>query len=267
VSTAAPYDEIAEWYGEWIRDGALLHDFILPTVRDLVGDIRGQRVCDIACGQGIVARQLAGGGGGAVVSDVDISSRLLELARSYEAENPAGIEYMWGDAQELPEIPDESFDGMVCNMALMNILSLPPTLDTVARILRPRGSFVFSIVHPCFRAPGSKLAEDAAEDTAWEISGYYHEGFWSSDDPRGIRGKIGSHHPTISAYLNVLSQAGMTVERCAEPRRGQVCPVDSHLQGDPIGAGGATQEVVGQMGSEEETSGESMRKYTPHAES
>jgi ubiquinone/menaquinone biosynthesis C-methylase UbiE len=138
VSTAAPYDEIAEWYGEWIRDGALLHDFILPTVRDLVGDIRGQRVCDLACGQGIVARQLAGGGG-AVVSDVDISSRLLELARSYEAENPAGIEYMWGDAQELPEIPDESFDGMVCNMALMNILSLPPTLDTVARILRPRG--------------------------------------------------------------------------------------------------------------------------------
>jgi ubiquinone/menaquinone biosynthesis C-methylase UbiE len=216
VSTAAPYDEIAEWYDGWIRDGALLHDLILPTVLDLVGDIRGQRVCDLACGQGVVARRLAGRG--AVVSGVDISSRLLELARGYEAENPAGIEYTWGDARELPEIPDQYFDGVVCNMALMDIPDLQPTLDTVARVLRSGGWFVFSIVHPCFRTPGSKLAEDAAEDTTWEISGYYDEGFWRSEDPRGIRGKMGSHHRTISAYLNSLSRAGMSIVRCAEPR-------------------------------------------------
>jgi len=216
VSTATPYDEIAEWYDEWIRDGALLHDLILPTVLDLVGDIKGQRVCDLACGQGIIARQLAERG--AMVSGIDISSRLLELAKSYELEKPAGIEYIWGDAQELVEIPDESFDGVVCNMALMDIPNLSATLDAVTRILRPRGWFVFSIVHPCFRTPGSKLAEDAAEDSAWEISGYYDEGFWRSDNPRGIRGKIGSHHRILSAYLNALSQAGLAIQCSAEPR-------------------------------------------------
>ena len=59
--SAASYDEIALWYDESLKSGplALFHGLVLPVVLDLAGDVAGQRVCDLACGQGIVARRLA----------------------------------------------------------------------------------------------------------------------------------------------------------------------------------------------------------------
>ena len=75
MAGAAAYDEIAEWYDEQVRGGGLLHDLVLPALFELAGDVAGQRVCDLACGQGVVARQLAARG--AVVTGVDLSARLL----------------------------------------------------------------------------------------------------------------------------------------------------------------------------------------------
>ncbi len=59
--TGADYDEIAGWYDEAVRGGplALFHEFVIPILLDLTGETEGQRICDLACGQGIVARRLA----------------------------------------------------------------------------------------------------------------------------------------------------------------------------------------------------------------
>jgi ubiquinone/menaquinone biosynthesis C-methylase UbiE len=38
------------------------------------------------------------------------------------------------DARSLPEVPDEAFEGLVCNLALMDIPDLEATLHTVARV-------------------------------------------------------------------------------------------------------------------------------------
>ncbi len=57
--TQASYDEIADWYNESIETNSLMHDLVLPPVFDLLGDVRGQRICDLACGQGVLSRALA----------------------------------------------------------------------------------------------------------------------------------------------------------------------------------------------------------------
>src|SRR5215831_13200095 len=84
------YDEIADWYDEQVRHGHLIHDFVVPILLAMIGPVRGRRVLDLACGQGVVARQLAELG--AEVVGVDSSWRLLEIARAYEHDHTATIE-------------------------------------------------------------------------------------------------------------------------------------------------------------------------------
>ena len=76
-----------------------------------MGDIGGMKICDLACGQGRITRRLARAG--ANVVGVDISERLLEIARREEESEPSGITYVRDDAHHLTGLPDQSFDGVV----------------------------------------------------------------------------------------------------------------------------------------------------------
>jgi 2-polyprenyl-3-methyl-5-hydroxy-6-metoxy-1,4-benzoquinol methylase len=198
----AAYDEIAEWYDKSVEAGNLLSATVVSHMLELAGDIAGQSLCDIACGQGLLARELAERGAG--VTGGDISSRLLGIARRYEDETPLGIRYLLDDAQSLAGIADSSFDGVLCNMALMDIGDINAVFARVWRILRPAGWFVFSITHPCFQPPPG--------------GSYFTEGLWRSSNPNGVRGKVGAHHRTLGTYLNTLSNAGFCLERIAEPQ-------------------------------------------------
>ena len=75
----AHYDEVADWYAELVRGRANPGP---QPVFTLLGDVAGQRVCDLACGEGEVARGLAALG--AEVTAIDISVRLLEYARAFD---------------------------------------------------------------------------------------------------------------------------------------------------------------------------------------
>src|SRR5438067_4189495 len=179
-----------------------------------MGDVAGQRICDLACGQGRVARHLAELG--ACVVGVDLSANLLAIARRHEATKPRGIEYLQADAQYLDGIADATFDGVVCHMALMDIPDLAPTLHSVARILRVGGWFVFSILHPCYyTARSGEMA--LPEGTVRTVDRYFVEGYWRSDTRPGPPGKVGAYHRTLSTYVNALTDAGLTLERVSEP--------------------------------------------------
>src|SRR5581483_10992443 len=93
----ASYNDIAEWYDSYLRENPIYTDIVLPNVLALVGDVQGQSVCDLACGQGWVARELARRG--ARVTGLDLAPNLLRLARAYGAWEPLGIEYLEGGAQ------------------------------------------------------------------------------------------------------------------------------------------------------------------------
>jgi len=147
------YDDIAEWYDQWLGTHTMKEDPLFPAVETLMGNIAGQRICDLACGQGRVARYLAAHG--AHVVGIDLSEKLLAIARRHEDSQPQGITYLQADARHLDDIALGRFDGVMCYMALMDIPDLEPTLDSVTRILRPVGWFVFAILHPCYHTAQS----------------------------------------------------------------------------------------------------------------
>jgi ubiquinone/menaquinone biosynthesis C-methylase UbiE len=208
-----PYDELADAYSATLDpDGGGLND---PAFDDLVGDLRGQRVASIACGQGRDARRLADLG--ATVVGVDAAESLLVHARRLEQDNPRGIEYLHGDAQRLDVLADASYDGAVCYMALMDIPDLEATLRSTARILKPGGWFVASIVHPCTKPPSHGELMDHTTGEARRVTGrYFEEGPYDSVTRWEILPRV-SYHRTLSTYVNTLVTAGLAIERLAEP--------------------------------------------------
>ena len=213
--TTSAYDEIADWYDGWVGEDPAQDDPLFHGVETLMGDVAGRRVCDLACGQGRVARRLAELG--AMVVGIDLSARLLEIARRREARRPGGTAYIRADAGRLEGIVNSAFDGVLCHMALMDIPDLAPTLHSAARILRPGGWFVFSIIHPCYNPPPSG---ELATPQGWvrTVRRYWDEGYWRSDTRTGPPGKVGSYHRTLSTYVNSLTSAGLVLERLSEPR-------------------------------------------------
>ena len=210
------YDDIASWYDASVRAGALTHDLVMPHLLELIGDVRGLRICDLACGQGAVTRKIAQCG--AEVVGVDLSAELLKIAEREEQAAPLGVTYLQDDAEKLGELPDETFAGVVCNMSLMDISDLASTLAAVRRVLRASGWFVFSITHPCFESPHATWASAPDGKEVRQISEYCTEGVWRSDNAGGVRGKVGAHHRTLSTYLNALVDCRFSLGRVVEPR-------------------------------------------------
>lgn len=215
----AAYDTIAGWYEEYITSGAqglLYDDLVLPAMFELMGEVQGQRVVDIACGQGVVTRKLARSGAQAV--GIDISEKLLAMARKQEDAEGLGMIYQQDDACSLSTLEDEGFDGAVCNMALMDISDLQAAFQAVRRVVRPDGWFIFSITHPCFQTPHSKWVEEGNGVAYQLVRGYFEEGFWRSDNPLGVRSRVGAQHRMLSTYLNLLLGCGFAIESMVEPR-------------------------------------------------
>jgi ubiquinone/menaquinone biosynthesis C-methylase UbiE len=146
------WSDIAVWYDELVQSGSGPHETAVECTVRLVGDLTGQDVLDIACGQGHAARALARAGARSVTG-VDSSPAMLALARRHEEARPLGVIYLEDDAQTLATIADQSIDGVNCQLGLIDIPDLPATLAAVHRVLRSGGWFTFVIGHPCFLTP------------------------------------------------------------------------------------------------------------------
>ncbi|HLK01617.1 MAG TPA: methyltransferase domain-containing protein [Streptosporangiaceae bacterium] len=205
TQTRARYDEFADWYQQWIGDKGPL----IAEQAGLLPVVNGDRVLDIACGQGRMSRCLAELG--ADVTGIDISAAMLARAR---AVGPRNITYIHADITRPPAWWDgRPFDGCTCELALMDIDDLAGTFSAVATVLRPGGWFIASIVHPCF--PGNEKGR-----SSWPPGqGYDAEGWWTSPEhnPDGVRTRVGATHRKLSTFLNSLSDAGLEAERFVEP--------------------------------------------------
>jgi SAM-dependent methyltransferase len=218
VAPTARYDAIADLYDDAVGDD--LGDPAAAGLLELLPDVRGLRVLDLGCGQGRLSRELARRG--AVVTGVDISPALLAKARAAEETEQLGIDYVEEDAASRGAVAGERFDVVVCHFALSDIDDLSAGIATVARVLASGGSFVFSILHPCF--PG--WGDDAP--SSWPVGrGYFTEEWWLAANT-GFRGRVGANHRMLSTYLNALVEHGLAPERVAEP-----IPVGNWLDAKP----------------------------------
>lgn len=157
---AGSWDHVADWYDELIEERGSDHHqrVITPGTMRLIGDVRHKRVLEVACGQGVLCRVMAGLGAGVV--GVDASPKLIDAAR--RSTRGGDTRYLVGDARNLPDDTGDGFDIATCIMALMNIDPVSPVLSGIAKRLRPGGVCVGVVLHPAFRSPGQ---------TSWQWDG------------------------------------------------------------------------------------------------
>jgi ubiquinone/menaquinone biosynthesis C-methylase UbiE len=144
-----------------------------PRLVGLAGVAPGHAVLDVACGTGIVARTAADclGGRGRVVG-VDLNEAMLTVARRVRPE----LEWRQGDVRELP-FPDESFDVVLCQMALMFFPDRAPALREMRRVVRESGTVAVVVpsglrTQPAY-APFVEMAARHAGPDAVSLLGTY----------------------------------------------------------------------------------------------
>jgi SAM-dependent methyltransferase len=117
---------------------------------DAAGIGRGDRVLDVGCGTGIVAREAARrvGPEGRVVG-LDLNPRMLEVARRIAPE----IEWRQGDAAALP-FDDDAFNIVVSQYAMMFFPDPGLALRAMWRVLAPRGRLAVAVCGPMAETSG-----------------------------------------------------------------------------------------------------------------
>lgn len=153
--TRDAWNENARFWDERMGEG---NDFvellIWPATERLLALRPGEKVLDVACGNGLSSRRLAGMG--AKVVAFDFAEQMIAHARRRTTEHTTRIEYLVLDATDevgLLALGEHNFDAAICNMALFDMAEIDPLMRALARLLRPGGRFVFSVIHPCFNSP------------------------------------------------------------------------------------------------------------------
>lgn len=101
---AAAYDSIAEKYKGFYKSIQLQFVFC-PSFFRYLGNVKDKEVLDLACGEGFFSRLIKERGASRVVG-VDISKKMVGLARQQENTNPLGIQYLEYDVKKMPKIGD-----------------------------------------------------------------------------------------------------------------------------------------------------------------
>jgi ubiquinone/menaquinone biosynthesis C-methylase UbiE len=107
----------------------------------------GERVLDVACGTGVIARlasQQVGDTGS--VAGLDVNPGMLTVARS---ETPQGMPIEWHEAsaEDMP-FPDASFDVVLCQMGLQFMPNAHAALREMWRVLVPGGRLILNLPGP-----------------------------------------------------------------------------------------------------------------------
>lgn len=148
----------------------LYQEFFVPSIAApaSVGLLRvadlhpGERVVDVACGTGVLARVAAEvvGATGSVVG-VDVAPDMLAVAAEVSAMG-AAIEWTEGDAVSLP-LPDSSCDVALSQMGLMFVGDKAVAASELHRVVRPSGRVVVNTpgrISPVFAAMRDAIAQN-----------------------------------------------------------------------------------------------------------
>jgi ubiquinone/menaquinone biosynthesis C-methylase UbiE len=131
----------------------------LPWAEDLVeraGIRRGDRVLDVACGTGIVARVAAARTGGVV--GLDLNGGMVQVARAAAPE----IEWVEGSALALP-FDDGGFDVVLCQLGLQFFDDRLGALREIRRVLADGGRAAASVFTSIERNPAALALSDALD--------------------------------------------------------------------------------------------------------
>lgn len=178
-----------------------------PLARDLI-DIAalrpGERVLDVACGTGIVARLAAERvGTTGTVAGLDLNPGMLAVAQSV-APPDVSIEWHEASAEGMP-LPDEAFDVVISQMGLQFVPDKLAALREMRRVLVPGGRLAINTPGPI--TPFFAIMADAlARHINPELAGFVHQVFslHDPDEIRNLLGDAGFHDIDVQPHAKML---------------------------------------------------------------
>jgi ubiquinone/menaquinone biosynthesis C-methylase UbiE len=116
----------------------------------------GQRVLDIACGTGVLTREVVNrvGAGGSVVG-LDLNEGMLVVAKRKAPE----VEWYQGHAEALP-FNSNTFDAVVCQFGLMFFENRRAAIEEMMRVLRQGGHLAVAVWDSLENTPGYAAVTD-----------------------------------------------------------------------------------------------------------
>ena len=145
----------------------------LPIARSLVraAALRlGERVLDVGCGTGIVARLAAGHVGAlGTVAGLDPNPGMLAVAAAVTPSN-LSIDWHLAGAESMP-LPDRAFDVVLCQMALQFVRDRGQALREMRRVLADLGRIALNVPGPA-APPFEILADAMARHLGSEAAGF-----------------------------------------------------------------------------------------------
>lgn len=245
AATRNAWDASAAYWDEYMGEG---NDFvevlIWPATLRLLALQPGQRILDIACGNGLYARKLAALGVDVVAFDFS-----AEMIRRAQARGPAAsIDYRTLDVTDkahLLSLGEASFDAAICQMALFDIADIEPLMAALPRLLKPGAAFVFSIMHPCFNSVHvTHMAEredrdgDLVTTHSLKVSGYMTP---SVQRGLAVPGQPEPHiyfHRPLGELLSTAFRHGFMLDTLDE----RAFPAGQPHRGNPLGWGSSFSE-------------------------
>lgn len=159
---------------QWQLDGSapeLYQRYLVPAITavwasDLVDQAAprpGERILDVACGTGVVARVAAERvGNTGRVAALDINPGMLAFARSLPAAPGAAIEWHEGSVLALP-FSDAAFDRVLCQLGLQFFPDRTTALREMRRVLVPDGRLAVSVFGPIEHSPATHALANALD--------------------------------------------------------------------------------------------------------
>jgi 2-polyprenyl-3-methyl-5-hydroxy-6-metoxy-1,4-benzoquinol methylase len=212
------------WDAKIAGGGGLQTRLVAPVVEQMLDIQPGENVLDIACGNGFFSRRLAALGASVVASD--FSPKLIERARERTTEPADRIRYQVADATDEAQLlalgDEKRFDAAVCINALMDMPAIEPLFRAVAKLLRPGGRFVFSVMHPCFNGQSISMLAELSDYSPTPTYSIRVSRYLSAEVTKGLaiaEQPVQQYywHRPLHLLLNSAFASGLVMDRLEEP--------------------------------------------------
>ncbi|OGH28380.1 MAG: hypothetical protein A3E12_01865 [Candidatus Levybacteria bacterium RIFCSPHIGHO2_12_FULL_39_9] len=185
-----------------------------PALFEIIGNVEGKKVLDIACGDGAITVFLAKKG--AICTGIDYSSKLIDIGKNKAKELGLSINFKVMDARNMEAIRNEVLDLIVISLLLPHLSSkadIESVIKQCALLLHKGGRLIISEPHPAFDFyMRNKLRIGDFE--------YFRSGL-PYDFTMNIDGKKLSsiaYHWTLQDYYSAIVNNNFQIDKIIEPR-------------------------------------------------